>query len=185
MSTKCTETVNHRKSFDLSLLSDSSSGDDILTNTANDFDASENCTLLEELIEKPTNDGILYRIARYANRHKRFRGEFGDDTNRNGKFSFASSRRIHKRTIKRYLFLFGVVWTLIIFSQLCLSVYNDEPDVEGLFFSFFFTIFQLHSSMIFIDIFVFIRLGSKSNASHSDICIAQCQYNDSTAKHIV
>lgn len=127
------EIMNH-KSFDLSLLSDSSR--DTQTNTAGDFDASENCTLLLEDNKKPLHDGILHRIAHYTKRRSRFRGEFCDDSDdddhRNSRF-YASSRLFHKKTIKRYLFLFGFVSTLIIFSQLCLSLYSYEPVVEGLY----------------------------------------------------
>lgn len=123
--------MNHG-SFDLSLLSDSSS--DTQTSTAGDFDASENCTLLLENDKKPMREGILHRITQYSS--SRFRREFcndDDDDDRSNRF-YASSRQRHKKTtIKRYLFLFGFVSTLIIFSQLCLSLYNYEPHVKGLF----------------------------------------------------
>lgn len=124
--------MNH-SSLDLSLLSDIPS--DIQTETADDFDASENCTLLLQNVEKSPPDGILHRIASFTKRGSKLRREFCDknnDDNLNGQFH-VSSRQLHKKTIKRYLFLFGFLSTLIIFSQLCLSMYYYDPDVEGLF----------------------------------------------------
>lgn len=139
------DTIN-RSSFDLSLLSDSSS--DTQTNPASDYDASENCTLLLQTNEQPENDRLFDRIAQYTKRRPIFRRE----GSWNGTF-YASSRQIHTRTIKRYVFLFGVVSTFIIFSQLCLSLYNYEPDVEGLFawiFTFIeYNIQWLHSFIYF------------------------------------
>lgn len=130
--------MNHN-SLDLSLLSDSSS--DTQTNTAGDFGASENCTLLLENDKKSVHDGVLHRITHFTKRSgSRFRREFCNDDdddddgdNRNDRF-YAASRQLHRKTaIKRYLFLFGFISTVIIFSQLCLSLYNYESDVEGLF----------------------------------------------------
>lgn len=124
--------INNHSSFDLSLLSDCSS--DTQISAVDDFDASENCTLLLENDGKPIHNGILHRITNYTKRNSRCPREFckdaDDGDNQNNKF-YASSRQLHKKpTIKRYLFLFGFISTLIIFSQLYLYCY--EPDVEGL-----------------------------------------------------
>lgn len=122
---KRSKIMNH-KSFDISLLSDSSSSD-TQTNAVSDFDATEKCSLLLQMSEeKPAK--------RHRKRESKFRRQFcdDDDENRNGKF-YASSRQTHRRTIKGYLFLFGFVSTLVLFSQLYLSLYNYEPDVQGLF----------------------------------------------------
>ena len=153
--------MNHN-SFDLSLLSDSSS--DTQINTAGDFDASENCTLLLENDKKPLHDGILHRIAHYTKRGSSFRRKVyhddddDDDDDRNGRF-YASSRQMYKKSIKRYLFLFGFVSTLIIFSQLYLSLYYYEPDVEGLF--------ALHLYFV-IQFFNFIRSAVYFHSNQSN-----------------
>lgn len=135
---KRTKMMNHN-SLDLSFLSSSSS--DTQTNESGELDASENCKLLLESDKKSVRNGVLHRITHFTKKSRsRFRREFchddeDDDSgdNRNNRF-FTSSRRLHRiTTVKRYLFLFGFVSTLIIFSQLCLSLYNYEPDVEGLF----------------------------------------------------
>lgn len=126
--------MNHNNSLDLSKLSESLS--DTQSNTAVDFDASENCTLLLQNDKIEPRNGILHRIANFTKRGPRLRREFcdsdNDDDDKNGRFH-TSSRKWHKRTVKRYLFLFGFVSILIIFSHLCLSMFNYEPDVEGLF----------------------------------------------------
>lgn len=129
--------MNHN-SLDLSYLSDSSRSTQTIT--AGDFDASENCSLSLESDKKTAPDGILHRISHFTKRSgSRCRREFCNDDdnddgdNRNNQF-YAPSRQLHRKTtIKRYVFLFGFVSTLIIFSQLCLSQYNSEPAVEGLF----------------------------------------------------
>lgn len=130
--------MNHN-SLDLSLLSDSSS--DTQTNAADDFDASENCILLLENDKKSVRGGVLHRITHFTRKSgSRFRREFwhdgeDDDGDKRNNGFYASARRLHRKTtIRRYLFLFGFVSTLIIFSQLCISLYNYEPDVEGLYF---------------------------------------------------
>lgn len=175
------DTMNH-KAFDLNLLSDSSISD-TQTNAASDVDASENCTLLMQTNEKPASDPRLYRIARYIKRDPRVRREpyddddDDDDDHRSRNF-YVSSRQIHKRTIKRYLFLFGFVSTLIIFSQ-CLSVYNYEPDVKGLFAQLFSLEYSMSATHIFFFFSILLQckvLRRKRQKIHKE-CIYQLYFS--------
>lgn len=123
--------MNHN-SLDLSFLNDSSSD----TQTSGDFDASANCTLLLENDKKYVHDGVLQRLTQFTKKSgssfvKKFCRD--NDSLRNKRLHSLSRQLQRNATIKRYIFLFGFVSTLIIFSQLCLLLYNYDPDVEGLY----------------------------------------------------
>lgn len=128
----------------------SDSSDDIESNAiASDLCATENCALLLQNNEK-SNDIILRRIVQYTGSGSRFQRKFQnseyDDDNDNGnddgnqqkssRFN-TSLRQPYKKSLKRFLFLFGFASTLIILSQLYLLFYYDDRSVQGAFIQFF------------------------------------------------
>lgn len=123
--------------------------DSILSDSSNDGEAntsareSENYALLSHDNEK-SSDIILRRIAHYTDGggsrfHKRkFQDDDGDDDDNDDadedhrQFN-VSLRQTHKKPVKRFLFLFGFAFTLIVLSQLYLLFYYDDPSVQGEF----------------------------------------------------
>lgn len=139
---------------DVSIQSDVST--DIESNTgASDLYATENCALLLQDNEK-SNDIILRRIAHYyTDDGSRFQRKFqNNDYNGNNNDNYnddndddgnnqqstkstryirfdTSLRQSNKKSVKRFLFLFGFASMLIILSQLYLVFYYDDRSVQG------------------------------------------------------
>lgn len=138
--------MNHDAIDDDGILSTVSS-DDIESNAAaTDFYAAESCALLLQDNEK-SNDIILRRIAHYTDGGSRFQRKFqnndydddhdNDDANQQRNIRFdTSSRQSNKKSLKRFLLIFGFASTLIILSQLYLLFYYDDPSVQGKFVRF-------------------------------------------------
>lgn len=122
------------------------SSDDIESNAAvSDLFATENCALLQD--NERSNDIILRRIAHYTDDKSRLYRKFQNDVCDNGnddddndndndagyqqKSFDTSSRQSNKKSLKRFLFLFGFASALIILSQLYLLFCYDDRSVQG------------------------------------------------------
>lgn len=131
----CIETMNNNANDD-GVISDSST-DRESNAAANNSYAKEDCAPLLQDNER-SSDIILRRIVHYTDGSSRFQAKYqdnddNDDENRpvGYRFDVVSLRQSHKKSMKRFLFLFGFASSLIVLSQLFLLFYYDDPSVQG------------------------------------------------------
>lgn len=151
------------------ILSDSS-GDS--SNSNDNSDATENCTLLRSGSCNTTtnntnnnnnynpqqqNDVIYRRIANYAPNSK-IDTDFDDDLEMYGaspQYHSSSRQPLQSKSVRRFLFIFGFASTLIILSQIYLSLYYEEPTLQGLYqYSFPSIVYLLVHSFTFFFVFL-------------------------------
>lgn len=149
------ETMNRDAIDDDGVLSDSSN-DRESNAIASDLYATENCALLLQNNEKSNDIIVLRRIAHYTDGGSRFKTKFQDDDydndDGNQQQNSRFERQSRRKSLKRFLFLFGFASMLIILSQLYLLFYYDDPSVQGVFVnSAFYFNYNFLSYFIFFN----------------------------------
>lgn len=129
-------TVQLHSSGDISDNIDSSSDENDCIEEI-DEQTAETCKLI--LIQNVNEPNATYRRSQNSNTNSKFSYENDDFIY----YNHLKTRQAPNKTSKKFLFLFGFATTIIILSQIYLSLYYSDPLGRGNFFFIIFFSFNI------------------------------------------